>query len=118
MQVEWGYSGNTKLVDKASYGIVKNNANLDLNWFFALDSEGWDFATGDPYKVFAVIGCLGTRSACLASSMTDGAEVVNYGNRVYLYSYEQNGTTGLPVKMTRKTDDGYYGNGCEYTILY
>lgn len=93
-QVAWGYTGNTQLIDKATYGIVKNCANLDLNWLVALDSEGWDFATGDPYKVFAMLGYVGIRSAHLASSLTDGSEAVNGNSRIYNYTYETDGTTG------------------------
>ncbi len=115
--VVWGYTGNTQLVDRATYGSVRNQGRFDLNWFLALDSEGWDFSTGDPYKIFALLGYIGKRSANLADSMTDGAEVLNWGNRTYNYAYELDESCGLPVKMTRTQAVGY-GTECEYTIVY
>ena len=116
-QVVWGYQGSTQLIDKATYDNVKNLTNLDLNWLLALNSEGWDFAAGDSYKVFAAIGYTGTRSTHLASSITDGAEAVNAGNRKYTYTYQLNETSGLPVKITRKTN-AEYGEESEFTIVY
>lgn len=115
-QVVWGYTGSTQLIDKATYGNVKNCANLDLNWLVALDSEGWDFAAGDPYKVFAMLGYVGTRSANLASSLTDGAEAINGNSRIYNFTYETDGTTGWPVKMKRSTTDT--GTEFECSIIY
>ncbi len=115
-QVLWGYTGSTQLIDKATYGNVNNWANLDLNWFL-LDSEGWDFAAGDPHKIFAILGYVGKRSTYLVSSMTDGAEAVNSGDRVYTYVYERDETNGLPLKVTMKTSADY-GEECEYTIVY
>lgn len=115
-QVVWGYTGSTQLIDKATYGDVKNQTNLDLNWFL-LNSEGWEFAAGDPYKIFAIIGYVGKRSANLASSMTDGAEAAYSGNRVYKYTYQKDEITELPVKITKKTTADY-GEECEFTIVY
>ncbi len=116
-QVAWGYTGNTQLTDKATYGSVKNCANLDLNWFLALDSEGWDFATGDPYKIFAALGYVGVRSTHLASTLTDGSEAAYGSSRVYNYTYEINGVNGLPQKMTKKSTADY-GSECEYSFVY
>ncbi len=116
-QVVWGYQGSTQLIDRATYGNVKNQTNLDLNWLLALNSEGWDFATGDCYKIFAAIGYTGTRSTHLANTMTDGAEAVNSGNRTYTYTYQMSETNGLPVKITSKTT-AEYGTESEFTIVY
>lgn len=116
-QVVWGYQGSTQLIDKAAYGNVKNQTNLDLNWLIALDSEGWDFAAGDCYKIFALIGYVGARSANLASSITDGAEAADGRNIEYTLTYQTSETSGLPVKATRKTSASY-GSEREYTIVY
>ena len=63
--VKWIFEDNSdKLDDTATYGQVKNQSNLDLNWT-VLSSEGFDFAPGDPYKLFAVLGFCGTRTANL-----------------------------------------------------
>ena len=115
-QVLWGYTGSTQLIDKATYGNVKNQTNLDLNWFL-LHSEGWDFAAGDPYKTFAFVGYVGKRSAHLASSMTDGAEAVNSGVRMYTYAYQMSETNGLPEMITQKTS-AEYGEESKFTIFY
>ncbi len=115
-QVVWGYWGSTQLIDKATYGNVNNWTNIDLNWLL-LDSEGWEFAAGDPHKIFAILGYTGRRSTYLASSMTDGAEAANSGGRVYTYSYERSETNGLPLKVTKKTSADY-GEESEFTIVY
>ncbi len=117
-QVLWGYTGSTQLVDKATYGNVGNLANLDLNWFF-LNSEGWDFAAGDPYKIFAILGYVGKRSLHLVSTLTDGTGVA-YSSNGWLhtyYAYERDETSGLPLKVTEKTSADY-GSESEYTIVY
>ncbi len=117
-QVLWGYTGSTQLVDKATYGNVGNFANLDLNWFF-LNSEGWDFAAGDPYKIFAILGYVGKRSLHLVSTLTDGTGVA-YSSNGWLhtyYAYERDETSGLPLKVTEKTSADY-GSESEYTIVY
>ncbi len=115
-QVVWGYTGSTLLVDKATYGNVNNWSNLDLNWFL-LDSEGWDFAAGDPYKIFAILGYVGKRSTYLVSTMTDGAEHAYSGDRLYTFAYERDEINGLPLKVTMKTS-AEYGEEKEYTIVY
>ncbi len=117
-QVVWGYTGSTLLVDKATYGNVNNWSNLDLNWFL-LDSEGWDFAAGDPYKIFAILGYVGKRSLHLVSTLTDGSGVA-YSSNGWLhtyYAYERDETSGLPLKVTEKTSADY-GSESEYTIVY
>ncbi len=73
VSVWWGdgFSGdsNPDVIDRAQYGSVLNKANLDLNWCVALDSEGFDFATGDVYKLFPMLGYTGKRSTNMAEKI-------------------------------------------------
>ena len=73
-EVWWGETNGKQLIDKATYGNVPNNANLDLNWLFALDSEGFDFAAADPKKIFSALGYVGKRSKNMAELLFDAHE--------------------------------------------
>ena len=110
-QVNWGSDNGRELIDKAVYGQVKNNANIDLNWFLSLDSEGFDFAAGDPYKIFAMLGMVGKRTANLATKVTEA-----WGN-VTTNTYETN-SNGTVSKITRQTQEDYYTEKEEFTITY
>lgn len=117
-QVWWGTNGGKDLIDKATYGKVANNTNIDLNWLIALDSEGWDFAAGDSYKTFAIMGYVGKRSANLAETMTDASEAWNGTAVVTNYTY-QLGNDGTPttIKKEAKHGDSFTESGT-YTITY
>ncbi len=110
-QVKWGRENGQDLIDRAVYGQVKNSANIDFNWFLALDSEGFDFATGDPYKIFAMLGMVGKRTANLATKVTE-----TWGN-VTTNTYETNGK-GVVTKVTRQENEGSYVEKEEFTITY
>ncbi|HJA56048.1 MAG TPA: DUF4595 domain-containing protein [Candidatus Bacteroides intestinigallinarum] len=73
VSVWWGdgYGGdsNPDVIDRAQYGSVLNKTNLDLNWCVALNSEGFDFATGDTYKMFPMLGYTGKRSTNMAEKI-------------------------------------------------
>lgn len=121
-QVWWGTTGSTSsgtkdLIDKTTYGKVVNNSNLDLNWFIALDSEGWDFAVGDPYKTFAIMGYVGKRSANLAETMTDASEASNGGSVVTRYTY-QLADDGMPSVIKKETKHSDFTESSTYTITY
>ena len=122
-QVWWGTTGSgsagTKdLIDKATYGKVANKTNLDLNWFIALDSEGWDFAAADPYKTFAIMGYVGKRSANLAETMTDAAKAWNGTSVVATYAYDLD-NDGTPTKVRTEAKHGdSFTNSSTYTITY
>ena len=65
VSVWWGDgygTSNPDAIDRAQYGSVLNKTNLDLNWIIALNSEGFDFATGDTNKMFPMLGYTGKRS--------------------------------------------------------
>ena len=65
VSVWWGDgygTSNPDAIDRAQYGSVLNRTNLDLNWIIALNSEGFDFATGDTNKMFSMLGYTGKRS--------------------------------------------------------
>lgn len=116
-QVWWGTVGGSDLIDKATYGKVENNTNLDLNWFIALDSEGWDFAAGDPYKTFAIMGYVGKRSENLAETMTDAAEAYNGETVVTRYTYQLS-DNGMPMVIKKETNHGNTSEWSTYTITY
>lgn len=122
-QVWWGTSGSgsagtVDLIDKATYGSVANKTNLDLNWFIALDSEGWDFAAGDPYKTFSIMGYVGKRSANLADTMTDSSETFSGTSVVTRYTY-QLADDGTPTVIKKEAKHGdSFSESSTYTITY
>lgn len=109
VEVKWGMGNGRELIDRAVYGSVRNNSNIDLNWLFILGSEGFDFATGDPYKFFAVLGMTGKRTFCLPTKVTEA-----WGD-VDTFTYETT-EKGVLTKITSKTDDGRSRD--EYVITY
>lgn len=69
VSVWWGDSKNPNVIDRAQYGNVLNKTNLDLNWVVALDTEGFDFATGDENRLFPMLGYMGKRSTNMAEKI-------------------------------------------------
>ncbi len=107
--IEVNYGSDHDLIDRAVYGSVRNNSNIDLNWLFILDSEGFCCATGDHNRIFAMLGMTGKRTYNLPTKVTD---VYGY---VYVYTYETT-EKGIVTKITSE-----YGNGSardEYVITY
>lgn len=109
IEVNRGTEDGRELVDRVVYGSVKNNGNVDLNWLFVLSSEGFDFSTGDPNKVFAVLGLTGKRTANMPTKVTE-----TWGD-VDTFTYETT-EKGVLTKITSKTDDGRSRD--EYVITY
>lgn len=67
----WGDSAN--IVDKAYYGNLANNLNVDINFFGLLsEAEGFCFATGDDSGVFALLGLTGTRTKNMVERVVGG----------------------------------------------
>lgn len=106
VQVWWGSpQPGADIIDKARYGSVANNANLDLNWMLALDTEGFAFAAGDPAQIFAALGYVGVRSAMMAETVSESEYI---GRNVYKYVYNTD-SEGLPVSVTRTvTNESYH----------
>ncbi|MCM1301330.1 MAG: DUF4595 domain-containing protein [Alistipes senegalensis] len=99
-QVIWTYADRTT-IDRATYGTVENKANLDLNWFIALQMEGWHYSVGEnPF--LAAMGYMGKRSKYMAETVTGtGAE----DNHSYTNEYQFD-SEGRIVKIT--SDDEVY----------
>ena len=110
-QVNWGRENGQDLIDKAVYGQVENNANIDLNYFLVLDSEGFDFSAGDPYKIFAMLGMLGKRSSNMATKVTEA-----WGD-VKLYTYAPV-TNGKVTKIVQLEQEDSYAETEEFEITY
>lgn len=105
VQVWWGSTqGGADIIDKARYGSVPNNANLDLNWMLALDTEGFAFAGGDPAQIFAALGYVGVRSVMMAQTVSESEYI---GHNVYKYVYNTD-SEGLPVSVTRTVTNESY----------
>lgn len=106
VQVWWGSTqAGADIIDKARYGSVPNNANLDLNWMLALDTEGFAFAAGDPAQIFATLGYVGVRSVMMAETVSESEYI---GHNVYKYVYNTD-SEGLPVSVTRTvTNESYH----------
>lgn len=87
--VEAGWETGTlrHLTDKADYGVVLNKANLDLNWFLVLDSEGFNLATGEPSKFFAMMGYCGKRTKNMAKQVIEGT----YPSSTITFNYQLDG---------------------------
>lgn len=100
-EVWWGTVDSYDLIDKASYGTVHNQTNLDLNWFVVLETEGWAFASGDSNNLFPLIGLTGKRSEHMANSVYSTGKVGSAPNYKYEYNY-QTDADGLLTKITRK----------------
>ena len=110
-EVNWGREDGQDLIDRAVYGSAKNSANIDFNWFVALNSEGFDFAAGDPFKIFAMLGMVGKRTANLATRVTGV-----YGDAV-TYTY-QTGSNGVVTKIVSLESEGPCDEKEEFTITY
>lgn len=105
VRVWWGTNmSGADIIDRAQYGTVANTTVLDLNWLLVLDTEGFDFAAGDPAKIFAALGYTGVRSATLAKTVSESEYI---GRDVYKYVYDLNGD-GLPVTVTRTISNESY----------
>lgn len=119
VQVWWGSTqSGADIIDKARYGTVANNANLDLNWLLALDTEGFTFAAGDSAQIFTTLGYVGVRSAMMAETVSESEYI---GRNVYKYVYKTD-SEGLPVSVTRTvTNESYHPEPYQdrkYTISY
>ncbi len=79
MQALWKDSDSKLWVDDATYSTIENKTNIDLNWLLFLDTEVWDFATGD--NVFSMLGYIGKRPQNMVKSVTDN------GDGSYIESY-------------------------------
>ena len=112
-KVVWG-SGSG--IDEAVYGntAYKNNANLDLNAFFVLDSEGFDFSFGGQDKIFALCGYTGKRSANLATKVTETWTGQNLSPTTYTYEFDG---MGYPIKIHAVSHDPV-NNQVQYTTTY
>ena len=104
VQVWWGTSGGSDLIDKATYGEVLNRANVDLNWLCVLSSEGWDYAAGDPNKVFNIIGLIGTRALHMVQTLSESGVYDTPRTRSYTYQLD---VDGLPVQIERVATGDY-----------
>lgn len=109
----WGDSAN--VVDKAYYGSLANNLNVDINFFSLLsEAEGFCFATGDSYNVFALLGLTGTRTKNMVERVVDGYSY----NGEYEFEYMVEG--GLITKIIMWETTSYAGRykKAEMTISY
>ncbi len=72
-------SVDEKITDRATYGSVENKANLDLNWFIALDAGEWIESVGEN-QFLAAMGYVGKRSKNMAEQVieTDENEKVTF----------------------------------------
>lgn len=118
-QAWWGTNiTGEHIVDKARYGTVANKTNLDLNWLLVLDTEGFDFATGDPGKIFACMGYTGTRSKNMATSVSESE--YSGGSDTFKYVYETD-TEGFPLSVGRTVTNNYHPEPWQdrkYVITY
>lgn len=110
-QVNWGRDNGRDLIDKAVYGQVENIANVDLNYFLVLDSEGFDFSAGDPLKIFAMLGMVGNRSTHMATKVTEA-----WGD-VKTYTYESI-VKGKVTKIVQLEQEGSHTEREEFEITY
>ncbi len=85
-QVIWTFNNYTT-IDRVTYGTIKNKTNLDLNWFIALDTEGWYFSIGEN-QFLAAMGYMGKRSQNMAESVKSGS--VGY-SPTYRYQFDDEG---------------------------
>lgn len=109
----WGDSAN--LVDKAYYGNLANNLNVDINFYALLSkAECFFFATGDPHNFFALLGLTGTRTKNMVERV-----VQNYAPySEYEFEYVVEG--GLITKIIVWETTSYAGRykNAEMTIYY
>ncbi len=112
VEVSWSDDGQ-KFFDSVTYGSVLNKSNIDLLWFYVLDTDAWEDATGDPHKVFAMLGYTGNRSIHMPIEVIDGED-----RETDRYIYETD-SEGFITKITRK-EVGYMGeyNSEELIITY
>lgn len=109
----WGDSAN--VVDKAYYGSLANNLNVDINFFALLsEAEGFCFATGDSYNFFALLGLTGTRTKNMVERVVDGYP---YNGE---YEFEYVVESGLITKIIVWETTSYAGRykNAEMTISY
>ena len=101
VSVWWGDgygTSNPDAIDRAQYGSVLNRTNLDLNWIIALNSEGFDFATGDTNSMFPMLGYTGKRSTNMVEKI-----IAWTGNGKTKEDYKYEYTTSndaFPVSIT------------------
>ena len=108
IQVE-GFEGQTKkFIDEATYGTIENNTNIDLNWLFLLDSEGWTFGTNDITDIFSIMGYnMGKRPKNMVETVTNTSEHADLPS-TYHYEFDDKG------RINKITED----KSIEYRIFY
>ena len=100
-KVAWGDG----YIDEAIYAnsTYKNKANLDLNAFIVLDSEGFDFSFGEPEKILALCGYTGKKSANLATKVTERLPGSTEATKTYTYEFDAD---GYPVRICARDVSG------------
>ncbi len=101
-------SSDKPVTDQATYSTIENKTNIDLNWMLLLDTEAWDFVSGDPTNVFSVMGYLGKRPKNMVKSVTDG-----YDHDACTYDYQLD-VDGRIAKIIEHND--HYS--IEYKIIF
>ncbi len=107
------FPDSESFVDEATYGPIENKTNIDLNWLLLLDTEAWDFATGDPTHIFSMMGYMGKRPQNMVKSVTDGYSQPHFTST---YDYQLD-NEGRIAKIIEITGDGT-PNRIEYLIFY
>jgi hypothetical protein len=87
---------------------------LDLNWLLPTDLECYDFAVGDPSKIFAALGLMGNSSKYLITSITEYDGKTYYSNKM---DYKENTSERTVVTVNRYIDNGL-DSYSEWTINY
>jgi hypothetical protein len=87
---------------------------LDLNWLLPTDLECYDFAVGDPTKIFAALGLMGNSSKYLITSITEYDGKTYYSNKM---DYKENTSERTVVTVNRYIDNGL-DSYSEWTINY
>jgi hypothetical protein len=87
---------------------------LDLNWLLPTDLECYDFAVGDPSKIFAALGLMGNPSKYLITSITEYDGKTYYSNKM---DYKENTSERTVVTVSRFINNSL-DSYSEWTINY
>ncbi len=101
-------NGDKPVTDQATYSTIENKTNIDLNWMLLLDTEAWNFVSGDPTNAFSMMGYMGKRPQNMVKSVTDG-----YDHDACSYDYQLD-NEGRIAKIIEYND--HYS--IEYRIFY
>ncbi len=101
-------SSDKPVTDQATYSTIENKTNIDLNWMLLLDTEAWNFVSGDPTNAFSMMGYMGKRPQNMVKSVTDG-----YDHDACSYDYQLD-NEGRIAKIIEYND--HYS--IEYRIFY